>query len=404
MDISSVEQALDASASAAVREQLQGMRRLIDTTVASVRRIAADLRPVMLDDLGLIPAIEWLANDFTNRYGIDVKREVETGDGRFSPAGATALFRIVQEALTNVARHADATLVTLSLRAKDQAFVLSIADNGQGAHRTAEPAAKSFGLLGVRERAHMLGGAVDIHTSHGKGFVLTVTYSGGHCTSAGEANMTRVLIADDHALVRDGLRHILKSTSGFEVIGEANDSPSTIALIRERAADVLVLDLSMPGRNGVELIKQIKEEMPTLRILVLTMHAEQQYAVRAFKAGASGYLTKESASAELVAAVTKVAAGGVYVSLAMAERFAQSLNEPTDLLPHQRLSDREFDVLKRIAAGQTITEIAAELCVSSKTISTYKTRILEKMQMPHEAALVRYAMRHKLVNDEEDDI
>ncbi|MFM0060905.1 response regulator transcription factor [Paraburkholderia phytofirmans] len=216
--------------------------------------------------------------------------------------------------------------------------------------------------------------------------------------------MTRVLIADDHALVRDGLRHILQSTSGFEVTGEANDSVSTVALIRERAADVLVLDLSMPGRNGVELIKQIKEEKPTLRILVLTMHAEQQYAVRAFKAGASGYLTKESASAELVAAVTKVAAGGVYVSLAMAERFAQSLNEPTDQLPHQRLSDREFDVLKRIAAGQTITEIAAELCVSSKTVSTYKTRILEKMQMPHEAALVRYAMRHKLVSDEEDDI
>ena len=125
--------------------------------------------------------------------------------------------------------------------------------------------------------------------------------------------MTRVLIADDHALVRDGLRHILQGASGFEVVGEACDSASAVALIRERAADVMVLDLSMPGRNGVELIKQIKEEKPALRILVLTMHAEQQYAVRAFKAGASGYLTKESASAELVAAVTKVAAGGVYV-------------------------------------------------------------------------------------------
>lgn len=175
MDISSVEQALDASANAPVRAQLQGMRRLIDATVASVRRIAADLRPVMLDDLGLIPAIEWLANDFTNRYGIDVERDIETGDARFTPAGATALFRIVQEALTNVARHADATLVTLSLRAKDQTFVLRVADNGQGAHRPDEPAAKSFGLLGVRERAHMLGGVVDIHTAHGKGFVLTVT-------------------------------------------------------------------------------------------------------------------------------------------------------------------------------------------------------------------------------------
>ena len=160
---------------------------------------------------------------------------------------------------------------------------------------------------------------------------------------------------------------------------------------------MLVLDLSMPGRNGVELIKQIKEEKPALRILVLTMHAEQQYAVRAFKAGASGYLTKESASAELVAAVTKVAAGGVYVSLAMAERFAQSLNEPAD---HAAASAAVRPGIRGVPAhcrrSDDHRDRATQLCVSSKTVSTYKTRILEKMQMPHEAALVRYAMRHKL--------
>ncbi|WP_206957011.1 response regulator [Trinickia acidisoli] len=214
--------------------------------------------------------------------------------------------------------------------------------------------------------------------------------------------MTKVLLADDHTLVRDGLRHILEGTSGFEVVGEAYDGPTTISLVRGTQADVLVLDLSMPGRNGIELVKQIKDELPALRVLVLTMHAEQQYAVRAFKAGASGYLTKESASKELVSALTKISAGGVYVSLSMAERLAQSLNEPTDMLPHQRLSDREFDVFRRIAAGQTISEIAHELCVSAKTVSTYKTRILEKMQMPHEAALVRYAIQHKLFEDSED--
>jgi len=214
--------------------------------------------------------------------------------------------------------------------------------------------------------------------------------------------MTRVLIADDHPLVRDGLRRILQRTGGFEVVGEANDDASTIALIRSTHAQVLVLDLSMPGRNGVELIKQIKDERPALRILVLTMHAEQQYAVRAFKAGASGYLTKESASAELVSAVAKVASGGLYVSVSMAERFAQSLNEPVDILPHQRLSDREFDVFGRIAVGQTMTEIARALCVSTKTISTYKVRILEKMQIPHEAALVRYAIRHQLFGEDDE--
>ncbi|RQP27738.1 response regulator [Burkholderia ubonensis] len=214
--------------------------------------------------------------------------------------------------------------------------------------------------------------------------------------------MIKVLIADDHALVREGLRHILQNANGFEVAGEAQDSVSTIALIRGTDANVLVLDLSMPGRNGVELIKQIREERPALHILVLTMHAEQQYAVRAFRAGASGYMTKESASAELVAALTKIAAGGVYVSLTMAEQFAQSLNEPADLLPHQRLSDREFDVFRRMASGQSISEIAHELCVSVKTVSTYKTRILEKMQMQNETALVRYAMRHKLFDDLDD--
>ncbi|SAL04753.1 two component LuxR family transcriptional regulator [Caballeronia arationis] len=213
---------------------------------------------------------------------------------------------------------------------------------------------------------------------------------------------TKVLIADDHALVRDGLRHILNNAVGFEVAGEASDGISTIALVRSTEAQVLVQDLSMPGRSGVELIKQIKEERPALRILVLTMHAEQQYAARAFKAGASGYLTKESASAELVAAVTKVAAGGVYVSLAMAERFAQSLNEPVNALPHQQLSDREFEVLRRICAGETVTEIGEALCVSSKTVSTYKARILEKMQMAHEAALVRYAVRHRLFDDNDE--
>jgi DNA-binding NarL/FixJ family response regulator len=212
----------------------------------------------------------------------------------------------------------------------------------------------------------------------------------------------RVLIADDHALVRDGLRHILTNASGFEVAGEASDGAGTLALVRSTVAHVLVLDLSMPGRNGIELIRQIRDEQPALRILVLTMHAEQQYAARAFKAGAAGYLTKESASAELVAAVTKVAAGGVYVSLAMAERFAQSLNEPADTLPHQRLSDREFDVFRRICAGETITEIGEALCLSGKTVSTYKARILEKMQMPHEAALVRYAVRHKLFEDSDE--
>jgi DNA-binding NarL/FixJ family response regulator len=211
--------------------------------------------------------------------------------------------------------------------------------------------------------------------------------------------MNRILIADDHPLIREGIRHILLDASGFDVVGEACDAASTIALVRSTDADILILDLSMPGRNGVDTIRLAKELKPALHILVLTMHGEHQYAVRAFKAGASGYLTKESASGELLGALAKIASGGVYMSLAMAECFARNLHEPAEELPHQRLSDREFDVFRRIAAGETIGEIAAELCVSTKTVSTYKARILDKMQMPHGAALVRYAVRHKLFED-----
>ncbi len=185
MDLSVVEQVLvpDGDSTGAigssVSNQLRGMRRMIDSTVASLRRIAADLRPAMLDDLGLVPAIEWLANDFTSRYGIEVTRRIDPGNVVFTKEGATAVFRIVQEALTNVARHADATAVELTLHATGQQCVLRIADNGRGADQHTSPDGsrdKSFGLIGVRERAYMLGGTVQIDTAENQGFAITVTF------------------------------------------------------------------------------------------------------------------------------------------------------------------------------------------------------------------------------------
>ena len=208
--------------------------------------------------------------------------------------------------------------------------------------------------------------------------------------------MIRVILADDHAVMRDGLRHILEMAGGFEIVGEASDGSGTLALAERATADVLLLDLSMPAPTGIELIRLVKRQAPSLRTLVLTMHAEAQYAARAFKAGATGYLTKDSATAELVEAVGKVAAGGVYVSPSAAESLAHTLRAPAQALPHERLSAREFDVMRRIVAGQTVTRIASELALSAKTVSTYKTRILEKMGLPHEAALVRYTVRHDL--------
>jgi len=207
--------------------------------------------------------------------------------------------------------------------------------------------------------------------------------------------MTRVIIADDHTVVRNGLRHILERASGFEVVGEASRGTEVPHLVRELSPQVILLDLSMPGRNGLELIRQLRADHPALRILVLTMHAEEQYVVRAFRAGAAGYLTKDSAATELVEALRKVASGGTYVSPAMAEKLALGLQEKPDA-PHEDLSDRELEVFRRIVEGESLTQIAAALCVSAKTVSTYKMRLMEKLQLRSDAALVRYAIEARL--------
>jgi DNA-binding NarL/FixJ family response regulator len=183
--------------------------------------------------------------------------------------------------------------------------------------------------------------------------------------------------------------------------GEAGDGPSAFALVRSVPADLLILDLFMPGADGIELISQVKLEGPTLRILIATAQTEQQYAVRSFKAAASGYLTKECMGTELVAAALKVAAGGAYIGRPTAEALMTSLTEAIRPLRHDRLSDREHDVFRRLSEGQTLAQIAEALCVSPKTISTYKARILEKLQMPHDVALIRYAVRHELFDHNE---
>jgi DNA-binding NarL/FixJ family response regulator len=214
--------------------------------------------------------------------------------------------------------------------------------------------------------------------------------------------MIRVLLADDHTIVRAGLKEILADTGDIAVTAEASSGAEVLERIRTEDHEVLVLDMSMPGRSGIELIKQIKGEKPKLRILVLSMHSEAQYAVRALKAGASGYLTKDSAADQLVAAIRRIAAGGAFVTPETAERLALDFNRPADALPHTLLSDREFQVFQLIVGGRSVTEIAAKLALSVKTISTHKTHVMEKMSLSNQAELVRYAVRHKLV-DETDD-
>jgi two-component system, NarL family, invasion response regulator UvrY len=210
--------------------------------------------------------------------------------------------------------------------------------------------------------------------------------------------MIRVLIADDHAVVRQGLKQILGDTPEMLVAGEATNGQDVLDRVRAETWDVVVLDISMPDRSGLDILKELQSERPKLPVLVLSMYSEDQYAIRVLKAGASGYLTKDSAADELVKAIRKVVSGGRYVSTSLAEKLAFELGSDSSRLPHEALSDREFQVLRLIAAGKSVKEIAAELSLSVKTISTYRTRMLEKMNLGTNAELIHYAIQNHLID------
>jgi len=207
----------------------------------------------------------------------------------------------------------------------------------------------------------------------------------------------RILIADDHAVVRRGLKQIVAEQFDQPVIGEAQNASEVLSLVRLGEWDVVVLDISMPGRGGLEILGELKHEHPRLPVLILSVHSEEQYARRALKAGAAGYLNKESAPEELVKAIRTVVAGRKYVSASLAENLVTALGTEGDRAPHETLSDREFQVFSLLASGKTVGEIATQLSLSVKTISTYRTRILEKMRLASNAELIHYAIQQKLV-------
>jgi DNA-binding NarL/FixJ family response regulator len=213
------------------------------------------------------------------------------------------------------------------------------------------------------------------------------------------SSATRLLLVDEHTVVREGLRRVLEGCGEGWTVVEAASGFQALERLREQTISLVITDLSMPGMNGLELIRRVRSEFPRMPILVLSMHAEEQYALRAFKSGANGYVTKDSAAAELVSAVRKVAAGGAYVTSSLAERVVQQLSGKVQVPGHAQLSDRELEVLQRIVSGQRLTQIAADLHLSVKTVSTHKAHIQVKLQLPNLAALVRYGLENHLDND-----
>jgi DNA-binding NarL/FixJ family response regulator len=210
--------------------------------------------------------------------------------------------------------------------------------------------------------------------------------------------MIKILIADDHPVVRKGLKEIIQATSDMTVSGEASDGQEVLEKVMKIDFDVVVLDIAMPGRSGLDILKELKSGKPELPVLILSIHPEEQYAVRVLKAGASGYLTKDSAPDELITAIRKVSRGKKYISASLAEKLAYDLEIGAEKPLHETLSDREYEVMCLIASGKTVKEIAEQLFLSGKTISTYRSRILEKMKMRSSAELTHYAIKHELVD------
>ena len=210
--------------------------------------------------------------------------------------------------------------------------------------------------------------------------------------------MIQVLIADDHAILRRGLAQIISEAGDMEVCAEAETGAQTVKLARENAVDVVLLDITMPDRNGLDTLKQLKKEKPKLSVLMLSMHPEETYALRAIKAGASGYLNKQSAPAQLVTAIRQVAGGRRYISPAVAEELAGTIADGSDRPAHATLSDREYETMRLIASGRTLTEIAEEMHLSVKTVSVYRARVLQKMQLKNNAELTHYALKEQLVD------
>jgi DNA-binding NarL/FixJ family response regulator len=210
--------------------------------------------------------------------------------------------------------------------------------------------------------------------------------------------MIRIIIVDDHAILRRGLSQIIAENADMQVVGEAESSSEALRLLREKPCDVVLLDVSLPDRNGIETLKLVRREMPKLRVLMLSMHPENQYAVRALKAGAAGYLNKQSAPSQLVSAIRQVQRGGKYLTPAVAEELANSIGDDGDQPLHHTLSIREYQTLCLIASGKTLTEIGQQMSISVKTVSVYRARVLEKMRLKNNAELTHYAIKNQIVD------
>lgn len=399
-----------------LQKKTEEMKNLIDTSLQAMSKISTELRPKALDDLGLATAIEWEVKQFQKRTNVDCSLSIPE-EIVLDSARSILVFRLLQESLNTLAKYTDHIDINISQSSDLSSLFLELIDNNFDISKQKNDTF-SLDSLSIQERALLLGGKAEIKQEAEK-LVISISIPLPKEISSipsqytnpinkveeplpainkrSRKTITKILIADSHAIVREGLKQILAEIPNMLVAGEASNAQELLQKIRTDSWDVLVMDISLPDKNGLDLLKQIKIEFPKLPILILSTQAEESYALRILKVGASGYLDKESAPEQLIKAIQKVAEGGQYVSQSITEKLIFDLRTDTEKPLHKNLSDREFQILCMIALGNTLTEISKELNLSIKTVSTYRGKLLQKMGMKNNAELVRYAITNKLL-------
>ena len=380
------------------RARLDTIATTIDALHQTIRRIGTELRPNVLDALGLTAAIEWQLQEIQQRTELTYTLQKPVQELALEPACATSVFRIFQEAVTNIVRHAEASHIYVRLEQHANAVLLEVVDNGKGISRRQITDRNSLGILGMRERARLGGGYVTINSTLDVGTTVTIWMPRETAPVEVGTGVTRVLVVDDHATVREGIRRFLADTPDLMVAREAYTAPEVFEAVAAGDCDVVLLDISLPGRDGLDILKELKQRYPALPVLMFSVYAEEQYAIRALKTGAAGYVTKNSEPEVLITALRKVAQGGRYVSASLAERLAVEITADVDKPLHATLANREYQVLLLLGEGKTVKEIAVILSLSVKTISTYRTRILRKLHLRTTADLIRYTISQQLLS------
>ena len=372
----------------------------------------------MLDDLGLEPTLKWYTHRQAALTGLKTQFRVEPLENRLDPVVETECFRVAQEALTNVVRHAQAREVTVSLSSRDGQLHLSVSDDGVGfdAASLREDAVRgaSLGLLSMEERTALAGGGFETHygfgTGHGSPCLVSVKMAGGtglDGSGGGQMNSApksiRVVLADDHPIVRAGIRTELQKLPEVEIVGEASDGREALALVRLHQPDVVFMDISMRGLNGLEATARLAKEFPKVRVIILSMHQNDEYFWQALKLGASGYLLKKAATAELATALRRVVGGEIYLSREMSNRLAKKL--PLHQIAHRKspleqLTSRQREILQLIAEGQTTKAIALILNVSPKTVEYHRAQLMQRLSIFDIPGLVRFALQTGLIAQE----